>query len=401
MTNPTDITRPDAGGSDSAPADLLVDPREFERGRSHESHWLEVAEPAALTWLDERELLAPGTLHARRFVVQVAAVAVLVILAVTAFNYRVDPLGDTRSTGKDQPREVGVKLDQIDAMSSAPGTVVLGSSIVMKYDPADIEDTLGGTAYNAGISSARPSVIYSIASYLEERFDDDMPNLVIGINNFAFTDGAGDDGFLASEPRLQRQIERSAGAFDQLQRLGANASLHRARSSWTKLRGAEDGDPSALGQRGTTRRLFDAQGFLLRRYSTDPAEIERRTTRDINRARATMTRWYEDGANLNGEQVEYLGRTIAIANEHGQRPVVVLVPYNPIATKELAGPAFDAQRAAVLKAVQELQQEHDFDIVDVRDIESIDGSVADFYDASHITSDAARRVIKQIGTQAG
>ncbi|MCW2955491.1 MAG: hypothetical protein JWO69_360 [Thermoleophilia bacterium] len=361
--------------------------------------WVPVSEPAAYTGLAARGDDPEHAARMRRFRRGVYVTVLVLVAAVMALNAWVDPFGDLRQQRETSRQDVTVKLDLIEGWKTPPELVVLGPSPVMKYDPRDVERILDATAFNGGVTGAQPSVAYAFASYIADLHPDDMPNLVLGVNDFAFYEGQ--DNYLRGDRRLSRHlIEESFG--ERAKRIGALASLPLARSSLEVL-GKETSKGTGLDELDDVQldyRKVDELGFLLRDYPSDPRVVAQTTANHSARYRRALERWREQGGDLDADQTEYVRRTIKLANDHGNEPFVLFTPVNPVTSKLLEGTGFDAQQRRVLDFYESLQEDGlDFTIVDARDLGTWRGSQADFYDATHISPEAASRIIELIATQ--
>jgi len=378
-------------------------PHDLAHGRASwdegdvDAHWLEVAEPAALV-----DLSAPGSPAeqprvVRRFMAVLLGLALVVVAAVSAFNYVVDPTGDFGGEAVTERMDVRIKLDLIEAWKTAPDILVLGPSPMMKYDPKEIRRVTGKSAFNAALSGARPSASFAIASYVAEQHPDDMPELVIGINPFAFRTGR--DGFLRQDDRLKRQVDRGrmAPEEDVLERYGQLASLQLAGSSVKAMLSRSGGAAGALldAVQADYRKVSD-DGFLLYEYPDDAKTVARLTEEHTGNYARALDRWIAEGGDPDAVQLRYLARAIKVANDHGGRPIVVMTPTNPIVFDRLRDTGFEDQEQRMLDAITKLQGRLDFRIVDLRRAETAGLEVDDFYDASHITKRGATKSIEAI-----
>lgn len=382
---------------------VQLDPPEAARpprGDAAVDQWLEVEQPAALERLADPRRDQELAERASGFVAGILLVALLLTAGVTGLNWYVDPLGEVRSDVT-RRQDVRDKLDLIQGWRTAPDLLVLGSSVVMKWDPDDVERITGRSAFNAGVTGAQPKVMFAFASYVAEQHPEDFPNLVLGISHFGFH--SGQDGFLREDDRLRRQLWRPSWR-DDLKRYAGLASLrlagsslevlrHRAAGTTPKEGAAVDGDPRSY-------RKIAKDGFLLHEYPDDPETVRRITANHAARYRGAFESWAAAGGKLNPQQVRYFERTIALANRHGHTPVVVLTQLNPAARELLRDTPLEQQEREVLEYMREAGTRLDFTLVDARRPERFGGSEADFYDATHISSDAAARVVELVQERA-
>jgi hypothetical protein len=96
----------------------------------------------------------------------------------------------------------------------------------------------------------------------------------------------------------------------------------------------------------------------------------------------------------------YFEKTIALLNEHGTNPVIVLMPMHPAAIAALhRGDGVPNQR--LLAYLHGLEQTHQMKIVDLTTLASFGGDPDEFYDGVHITRVNADRVIDTLAEKAG
>ncbi len=405
-------TPPQALQHEEAP--LVTAPVQIDHHRAMDESmgWLLVPEPAALRSLSDPLRADYVRRHARPFALGALATALVLVLAVATFNRSVDPLGEFATSKETSRKDVLDKLALIEDWDEVPDTLVLGSSVVMKYDPKDIERITGRTAFNGGVTGAMPSVFYAFAKYVEELHPDDVPNFIIGLSHFSFR--SGQDGFLRQDERMKRQLS-DGGIRDVVQRYGELAGLPLAQTSWdvlekrraakrrptlalakTEAEGGADADPS-----DASYREVDSSGFLLREYPTDPAVVARLTQSHVARYRRAFNAWAAAGGELNADQRRYFEQLIQLANRHDHVPVVVLTQLNPIAVDLLADSPLEAQERRVHDYLKDLQRSGDyrFEIVDMRRAKRFDSDVSEFYDATHISAQAAARIVKHVHEQ--
>ncbi|MEO6867766.1 MAG: hypothetical protein ABI200_07070 [Gaiellales bacterium] len=342
---------------------------------------------------------APRTLHRPRraprrwLVLGLLAAAALLIVGLACFNWYVDPGREYRSTRASSRVDALEKLTLIERWKQPPEVLVLGSSTVMKFDPREIERITGKTSFNAGISGARPSVDWAIAAYVDELHPGELPELVIGLNSFAFY--SGNDSWLRQDARMRRQLD-GTGLRAQLRRYTALISLPMAADSVTSLYrrarafGAA-GEPQGAARAGSRR--VDDLGFLLRAYPTDETVVAKRTTRAAGRYRRVVASWSKEGGEMEAEQAEHFERLLRFANDQGRRPIVIITPISPRAWDLLADTTFAAQQRRVVGYLESLHDSLDFTLVDASHGEMVGVHEPDFHDASHISAEAATRML--------
>ncbi|MEO6867606.1 MAG: hypothetical protein ABI200_06260, partial [Gaiellales bacterium] len=239
------------------------------------------------------------------------------------------------------------------------------------------------------------------AKYVEQLHGDEMPNLVLGVSHFSFH--SGQSGWIKQDKRTRAFIGADP-LRERIKPYTGLASLKLVTSSLKVLRGRYDaskreGDAGVDGSASDYRKI-DKQGYLLREYPEDPETVAKITASHVGRYGRTFTKWVESGGRLAEDQRTALEATIKLANRHGHVPVVVLTQLNPVAREQLAGTGLEQQERAVSRYIEELGQRVDFTLLDMRSADAFGSTAADFYDATHMSTQAAARVIDLIAREA-
>src|SRR5262249_2582338 len=112
-----------------------------------------------------------GASEAHRFVAA-ALVACLALLAATlALNVVVDPfaLAHTNVVPGAVENDRAIKLDLIERLRSAPGTLILGSSRARQAEPAYLRRLTGRSGFNAAVTGGTAADAWVMTRYLADR----------------------------------------------------------------------------------------------------------------------------------------------------------------------------------------------------------------------------------------
>lgn len=335
---------------------------------------------------------------ARGFVAVALVVAVGVVGAVVAVNAVVDPYA-TLGTNVVAPAvwtDRGEKIDLHEALDEPPEIVILGSSRAMKLEPAYLRRRTGRTAFNFAVSDGKAPDAFAVASYAHERAGGAHQDFLWLLDLETFADDPVDPRLLATDA-LAAYLPPGA-------RLKGKAEDVAWLLSWTTLRDslraldheieAREAAADARGERRAPKPEFAADGF--RRWDAHDRRAEQgRSFADALAASVEVyTRTYgERFRGLSALAEEYVERALASMQDWGVRPVLVLTPMHPRLRAKLAALGCEERRGEVVAYLESLQEEYDFVLLDMTELDAFGGSPAAFYDGVHMKVANTRRLI--------
>ncbi len=337
----------------------------------------------------------------RRFVLLLVAAAVLVVALTAGFNAVVDPYG-TVGTGLFPTvtwSDRSLKTDLIGELSEPPDIVILGSSRAMKFEPSYIETRTGHTAFNAGVSSGRPVDAWAFTNLIEDTYPEADPGYLWLLDVEAFRSWPVDPG-LVNTPELARYLPEELRRSTRLKDLKLLVSLDTAKMSARAIR-KELRESGASGEASSESADFDADGFRRRDYHDAraaagvPLATELRKT--VRQAQAT---YRSDYRRLDPEAKRYFEKTLALMNEQGSAPVIVLSPQHPQVTAAVGKLGWNARHRQLLAYLRSLQGRYDFTVLDLTDTAAFGGDPNDYYDGYHLTVPNTRRLIDAVMAKA-
>ena len=346
---------------------------------------------------------------ARWFVVVVLVAMLCLVAAVGAVNAVVDPYG-TLNTGVVGPAvwtDRQQKTQLIDRLKAAPQTVILGSSRSLKMEPSYLGGLIGRRGFNAGVSNGTPVDAYAFVRYLQDRFPAARPTYLWLLDQEAFADNDLDPGLVA-DPKLSAYLPGTL-------RFKQYATDLSWLFSWTSLRTSIDSlmhqgasapspspSPSKTAQKRTDSAVFAPDGF--RSYDFhDKKRAEGYTlAQGLKDSFKTFGRRYRSNfPGLAATPRRYFERALALMNDQGVRPVIVLTPVHPKLLAKLRPLGWTKRHRQVLDYLHSLQKDYDFVLLDYSTIDSFGGRPADFYDGVHMTVPNTRRLLRAVaGDQA-
>ena len=308
---------------------------------------------------------APGTRRSgARFLLAFAGLTAVALGALLAVNVHVDPHGIFGS-GR-YPVLVATsrteKLARLEALPSPPQALIMGSSTMMRIDPAVLERLTGFAAFNLSVDSAKSEDFLALLEYAVGTAGVRPKLIVVGIAPRTFTAMANEaiDERLLSNARLLRHVP-----MNPLLRLWRRGSLYLGTLDWTyegdvlhamELSGTAD--PNA-----SSKYIFEANGFLRIEEPYDqPGQYKGTVSPDV--------------PGLADERREYFERFLTRAGELGAQVHVVVTPESPdhIAFQNRAMDGlYDRRNAELMQYLRGLAPQHTFTLHNFARIEAFDG----------------------------
>ncbi len=269
----------------------------------------------------------------------------------------------------------GIKSDLIMHMKSPPGLLVLGGSRALRFEPGYIRRLTGLTAFNAAVPHATPQDEWAFVNLLHSRFPRAHFQLfwVIHCDEFdEYSPGAA----LLEDPFLSRFLPQSF-VESRLDAMGPAANTALALGDLHPSVIAPDGFTIADGISAAARK-----GTLRQRVATY--------------TRSTLSFYRRTPARIDPQPAHYFVMTLALMNQLGVRPTIVLAPLQPWYLSAIAGHGWDARHHLVLAYLHELQRTYRFNLLDFSRLASIGGSPGCFYDAVHLRPQTTRLVVRAV-----
>jgi hypothetical protein len=270
------------------------------------------------------------------------------------------------SGGSVQPlNDRSEKLDLIDRLRSSPGTLMLGSSRMKRMDPALLRRLTGHTGFNAGVTGGTAADGWVFTRYLNDCYPG-RKRYIIFVDPGLATNG------VPTDLRADRRSSRYLDSTDETPR--------------RLTCGPGDGKQSA-------RYAPDGSYSLAyrRKLPESPRNLKASVDERVAAVRAEKGRGYI----IDSARLVWFERMIAFMNRQGARPVVVFNPIHPRVLAELRKFGFPARKVSDAD-LRRLQRRYDFVVVDAQDIRRWGGNPTGFWDAAHMTTANARRLLAYI-----
>ena len=345
---------------------------------------------------------------ARWFVVLALVATVSLMAAVGAVNAVVDPYG-TLNTGVVGPAvwtDRQQKIELIDRLKTAPQTVILGSSRSLKFEPSYLGQLIGRRGFNAGVSNGTPVDAYAFTAYLQDRFPSGHPTYLWLLDQEAFADNDLDPGLVA-DPKLSAYLPGTLRLRQYATDISWLFSWQSLRTSIDSLRhqGGATPTPTPRPSPSTTRApkkkadgaVFAPDGFRVYDYHDKKRAQGYTLAQGLRDSYKTFGRRYRSNfPGLAATPKRYFEKSLALMNDQGVRPVIVLTPVHPKLLAQLRPLGWTRRHRQMLDYLHSLQGRYDFVVLDFSTIDSFGGRPGDFYDGVHMTVPNTRRLLRGV-----
>jgi hypothetical protein len=343
-------------------------------------------------------VVGPGTVGRKAsFVLLLFLAAALLVGAVAGFNAYVDPYG-TVGTGALPPvtwTDRSLKVNLIEHLKRAPGVVVLGSSRAMKVQPSLITGRTGLPAFNAAVSSGKPVDAWTFVNFIHARFPGAHSKYLWLLDVEAFRQWPIDPGLL-NTPQLAAYL----GAGTRLStRLGQLPLLFSWATFWKSVQSVRhaESQPQAALRTTLGATQFATDGFRTLDYHDQALAKGLGLAKELPATiRQGIATYRGDYGRLDPTAESYFQRTLALMNDIGDAPVLVLTPMQPQMLAVVAPLGYDARYEDVLAYLHGLQGRYRFELLDFTHLSAFGGRAADFYDGYHMTVANTRRLVNAV-----
>lgn len=277
-------------------------------------------------------------------------------------------------------RDVGYdrtyKADLVEELPEPPELVVLGGSRAQRFEPRHMAQVTGLSAFNFAVQNCRPEDAYAISRFLMERAPDTKLHCFFAVQATTFGEITMAPGLLY-DPRFvgffpEDLVEEQKAANEPLE-------VHRVPSS------------NRYNERG--RLLYNSYDKRLEAGRTQERAMRIYLDRMVPKAGAT-TRVSQQRSRA------YFRKLLALYNERGVTPAIVIMPYHPDALSAFRAVGWERKQDRLKAYLASLQDDYDFRVLDYTEIESFGGRPEWFYDGAHITAENAELVFEQAARDA-
>jgi hypothetical protein len=266
-----------------------------------------------------------------------------------------------------------------DNLTRAPRLVFFGGSRSQRFDPTFARKRTGLSTVNIAHSCARPEAAWGYLNWFYKRWPDAKIRWVWGMQSGMLRDLDLDPALL-QDARFYRHFPDDLLA--QQRRLLPDSVAEMPRSY------------AFLNNRYSSRGLL-----LWNRYDQRfAAGYTLREALDAYIARMLHTR---TSVAPDTRARVYFEQTVALLNEHGTTPVIVIMPIHPRVLRVMNEHDMGGERQQLRDYLASLEGTLSIKVLDFTTIRSFNGEAAWFYDGVHIDRRNTNRVITAIKAKAG
>ncbi len=264
-------------------------------------------------------------------------------------------------------------------LSRSPQLIFFGGSRSQRFDPAFARKRTGLRSANLSHSNARPEAAWAYVNWIYKRWPNAKLRWVWGMQPTMVRD-RDMDAALLQDRRFYRYFPDSLLAPQRRLLPGSVSAMPR-------FYGYQRNRYSNLGLlRWNVYDSRRAAGYTLDR------SLDAYIAKMLSPSR-------QEPRQQTGRAREYFEKTIKLLNEHGTRPVLVLMPTHPRVLRVMKEHGLGGARDGLrdyLSSLAEDTENYDVKVLDFTRIQSFNGKSRWFYDGVHITRLNTNRVITAI-----
>jgi hypothetical protein len=331
----------------------------------------------------------------RKYSLITIGITILGLATVALVNAVVDPYGQYR-TGWFKPivqDSRAEKLALFNQLEKAPDGLILGSSRVLKFEPAYLKQVTGKTFFNAGVNHARPADFLAWIRCYETRWGVYPKCVVLGVDTAFFDSHPPIDGRVSAEPNLAKHVPEHISLADRW-------------SHWTQLLGFQQCKSSlqsivrTLRHREPTEPVeyFDSDGRIV--YREREAALSQGTY-DFEAAlkfnQGEFKNIYSDFKDLSRSEAERFVTLIRDLRDHDVEIYLFNTPFHPRLEQSLEAIEYFSLRQDEARKLLSLMAENwQVNAHDLSHIESFGGTEKEFVDGIHPLEVNTRRMIDRL-----
>jgi hypothetical protein len=285
------------------------------------------------------------------------------------------------------------KLELLDAYTEAPDGLILGSSRVMKIEPAYLQQKTGLSFFNAGVDYARPEDHLALAREYLRRFGHAPKMILLGVDVTAYSASAPVEVELVNTMRLADHVPEALTWRDRVERYENLLSWHQTKLSLMSIKHRLRASPES-----SPAESFQPDG--LRIYHERESQIANGTY-DLDAGIEYNQREYKAAFNgfqkHSGLRRQLFLELIKYCREHRTRLIVFIAPMHPSLESFLQTQTESTERSGeVVSFVSNLADLYQFPLIDLSSIDAFKGDPKQFVDGVHPLEPNTRRMIDVI-----
>jgi hypothetical protein len=329
-----------------------------------------------------------ATVPWRGFVLRFLGLLGGVLAAVALLNYLVNP-ESIYATSILPPLTWNTRPEKAALMDRAqppPQALLLGSSRIMKLDPAQIERRTGLPAFNAGVNVAMAEDYYALLRYAVERSRMPLKRVIIAADVDAFHDHEPTNDYLLQPNALGNYLQAGEQRFRRWKQFTLLFNGYQTKLSLISLWDAVHG-------RNANYR-FEPNGYVhFLQYEAERSRGHYDLDGKVNTTIEQYLRRYQGYTSVSAQRLEYFRKTLAYARDRGIQVDVFLTPAHPRLLAALQQRNYGVLHAQVLEALRRTCAEYGAGFRDLSTLDTFGGRDADFYDGVHPDESNSARIV--------
>ncbi len=269
------------------------------------------------------------------------------------------------------------KARMMEQAQPRPQALILGSSRIMKIEPALVERLTGLPTFNAGVNSAMTEDYYILLRYAVERAHLPLKLVIIGVDVDAFHDREPLNDYLLQPNALGSYLQKGEARHAQWKRFTTLFNGYQTKLSFVSLW-------DSLIHKRKAAYHFEPDGYLhFDQYEAERAgghyDLDGKISVNVDQ----YLRRYEGFDKLSSQRLDYFEQTLRYAHDHGFRVIVFLTPAHPRLIAALQARDYQRLQAAALAAVSRLCARYSIPFHDLSSLDKFGGRAQDYFDGIH------------------
>lgn len=341
-------------------------------------------------------VLSADEYSSRRFTRVFVTILILGIGMTAALALYVDPFG-TFGTGRIPPLLTNEREDKPKAflaLDPSPQAIVIGSSRVMKLNPACVRELTGIPAFNFGLGNAHMEDLVAVVRFYQARSRAPLRELIIGLDVEMFDNKEVDQRTLSS---------RSLAPY-----VGGDASLSwstasRALFGMQAFEAAFTSIRHHMHPAGASHRTTGPDGLLT--YPDWEGELRNGTFRQaphLTEIAERLKNEENDFTKLSAPRVAMFLDLVRSVHQAGTTIDVYIPPLHPAVLAAWAKSPLAARTLNVDEMLRDLEREGVIRYLKVNRVEDFGGDQAAYFDGIHMMeSNTSRLLLKMFHREHG
>lgn len=321
----------------------------------------------------------------------VIGVSVAMFVAIAATNFVVNPYAQYGGTWIEPLVQTSraTKVQLLTSTKTAPEGLILGSSRVLKLEPAYLQEKLGHDFFNAGVNYGKPEDFLAMLRLYQSHVGTLPRTVVLGLDVHGFSPTLPMDARLLSNQHLAGEIQELIPLDDRFNRWKELLSWQQTTSSLKSLKRwvKNETDESPI-------ESFCDDGLLV--YHQREREIAEGTydfagALDYNKHEYRQL--FAGYDKLSAERIETLKTIVDTCASNGSRLIIFMTPMHPELINHLSDTSYAARQAELKEHLAHKASLGRFVFNDLSTVQTFNGDAGQFVDGIHPLESNTRKMI--------